>query len=822
MKNPNSTPQRRPVRTFLIIGLAAAVAACGGDYSRQVSKVTSKTRYLNPNLATQKIQGIESASIDNRGILTMKLSQRLYAPEYEAPVVQKHQVTGKRSNLVGTTLAAALTVGLYPLLAPKQFFKETFGHETSDSVLSEEPDRAQAAPTGRYEWTNLPLKEATIEISGLGKVQSHSVTPDEQGIVNLDLSRDLFNRVVAADKSLVLNLNCKSCTTNSQGAGPALKAAVDFTAPPGWLLVADYKNGRDMTWIAENGLVGNPANRPSTGKQRSTQWKEITQAAQKRSESKLQRMAELPESLQQESRQIEASKPPPEFTIVRDEFESTAAFNERARAARAANDARVAEYNRKVDQLNRKIRDFQNSVPRTLPRPLLLQTLTETMTDLVGDPAVKKIAYDADLQRFIVVVAGANQIDGTPVSFTMVTRSDIDANRARQLKRELTSARPFLRLAVTDRSIRPVSGHLLLGDQILAMDFVDSVDLPPLDTVRVESSQLSNVRPLKRMETGGSMTTPTLVLSEDEESRKLRERLEQLREQIRLREQVSSEKESIQNDIRQLESRLKQIGQGDFQDDLADLIKRVPVAATTGSTYAVVIGIADYDTLPRVTFADRSASSFAELVRRQYGIPQERMAVLLNSEATGVRMMARIKQSIQRLGPNDRLLVYYAGHTVPSKDGKNSILVPRDASDGALEDPTFQLSTLYQTLLASNAQQVVVVLDTCFSGRTDTNDLLFRDVAPVFPVSRTGLTPPSNSKLTVLTAGGPTDFANALKPRGHRLFSYHLLREMLASGGLQPDRFQAVSDAVLKDAVALGTDYRQQPMWLGKKDNLKP
>ncbi len=805
----------------MLVSLCAVVAACGGDYTKQVSRVTSKTRYLNPNLATQKVQGIESAAIDSRGILTLKLGQRLYAPEYEAPVVRTHKVTGKHANPVGTTLATALTVGLYPLLAPKQFFKDTFGHETSDKVLSEEPDRSQAVATGRHEWANLPLKEATVEISGLGKVQQQNVTLDEQGIVNLDLSGDLFRRVGSNEKSVLVTISCKSCMSNAQGKGPVISSSVDFTPPASWLLVAEYKSGRDMTWMADQGLIGTSASRSGSGK-RTTPWREITQAAQKRSESKLQRMAELPEALQQERRQIEASKPPPELTIVRDEFESTAAFNERARAAKAANEARVAEYNRKVDQLNQKIRDFQASVPRTLPRPVLLQTLSETMTDYVGEPAVKKIAYDADLQRFIVVVAGANQGDSAPVSFTMVTRNDIDANTARQLKRELNAARPFLRLAVTDKSIRPVSGHLLLGEQVLAMDFIDSVDLPPLDVVRIENGQLANVRPLKRIDGAGAVSTQSLVLSEDDESRKLRERLEQLREQIRQREQVSSEKERIQNDIRQLESRLKQMGQGDFQDDLAELINRVPVAAANGSTYAVVIGIADYDSLPRVTFADRSASSFAELVRRQYGIPQDKITILLNSEATGVRMLSRIKQWAQRLGPNDRLIVYYAGHTAPSKDGKNSILVPRDASDGSLDDPTFQLSTLYQTLLASNSQQMVVVLDTCFSGRTDTNELLFNDVAPVMPVSRAGLTPPNNSRLTVLTAGGPTDFANALKRRGHRLFSYHLLKEMLSTGGILPDRFKMVSDAVLKDAIALGPDYRQQPMWLGRKDNLKP
>jgi hypothetical protein len=37
-----------------------------------------------------------------------------------------------------------------------------------------------------------------------------------------------------------------------------------------------------------------------------------------------------------------------------------------------------------------------------------------------------------------------------------------------------------------------------------------------------------------------------------------------------------------------------------------------------------------------------------------------------------------------------------------------------------------------------------------------------------------------------------------------------------------PDRFSLVSDAVQRDASALGPDYRQKPLWLGKIDIVRP
>jgi len=92
----------------------------------------------------------------------------------------------------------------------------------------------------------------------------------------------------------------------------------------------------------------------------------------------------------------------------------------------------------------------------------------------------------------------------------------------------------------------------------------------------------------------------------------------------------------------------------------------------------------------------------------------------------------------------------------------------------------------------------------------------------VIPVSRDGVAPPNDSRLTVLAAAGPSDFANALRGRGHRLFSYHLLHEMAKTGSLVPDRFNVVSEAVQRDAIALGPDYRQKPLWLGKIETVKP
>ena len=820
--NVVNASQLRPVRSLgLVLVTVFGLAACGGDYTNQVSKVTGKTRYLNPNSASTKTQGFESAYVDQRGVLTLSVKEQIHAPEFEAPVVQRREVSGKRANPIGSTLAATFTIGLYPLLAPKNFLKDTFGHETGAQILSEEPDRDRAVATGRSEWVTVPMKSARIEITGLKTPFSREIQLDAQGSGSIDIGSELFERYADAGDKQTLFVVCSSCTVNATVSGPMARTPLEFRAPESWRLLAEYRKSADLIWVADADLVGTQGRKTPASRPRTVAWKDIAAAAQKRSENQLQRLAELPESLRRERREVEASRPPPEVTLTRDEFESTVAFNERVRATRASEEAKLAAYNRRIEQLNRKLREFQDSLPKTLPRPMMLQSISESLTELAGEPEVKNVVYDADLKRFIVTVAGSTQPDRAPVSFTMVTQKDIDADQGRRLKQLMNRARPFLRMAVNDKSIRPVSGHLMVGDQVLAMQFIDNVELTTLDTVKLEAGQVANLRPLRKID-GGTVSTQSLVLTDDIESRKLRERLEELRDDVRQRQQVSAEKERLNDEIRQLETRLKTMDQGEFKDDLADVVAKISPARSAGNTYAVVIGIADYDELPRVTFADRSAATFAALLRNQYGIPPDRMVSLINDEATGVRMMTRLRAMASRMTSKDRLIVYYAGHAAPTRDGKHTVLIPQDASDGSLDDPAFRLNEFYQTLLRSQAQQIVVVLDTCFSGRSEGNKLIYKDVAPVIPVSRDGVSPPQDTRLTVLAAGGPSDFANALRGRGHRLFSYHLLHEMAKTGSLIPDRFSLVSEAVQRDANSLGPDYRQKPLWLGKIDTLKP
>lgn len=790
--------------------------SCGGNYTKQVSTVTGTTKYLNPNLATQKAEGFETLQVNDHGVAEFKVMQRLNAPEYEAPVVQTSQVEGKHPNPIGTSFGTVITIGLYPLLAPKAFFENTIGHQTSEQVLSTETDKSKEVATKRFEWVTLPLKTVEIEVQGLGRPIRKSLKADTSGSFQLDLSPQLMGWLMANEGEPKIRFVCVSCASNVDDKLVTREKTLGFEVPQVWRLIASNRRGAQATWAADRGLLGEDTNAdPRSGRGNSITWREVFAEIQRQSERQLHKMAEIPRALVDENAALLRSKPSPDAAITRDEFESKEEFDVRLRSARLAEQNKVAEFNKQVEALDKKIRQFQSSVPKTLSRAQQIQVINETMSDLVGDPVVKSVAYDPDIKRFIVKVAGARQADRSDVVFTMVTSEEVRANDARELKPQLFYARVFVNLALSEKGISPASAQLAVNNRILEMRYVDKVELPVLETVRLESGNVAPF-PLARKIDQTGVTVKALTLTEDPEAARMRERLSKLREDIS-EKQSSTEKDRMRDEIRVLEGQLKKMTEGDFVDDLKPLIAGLPARAANGNVLAMVTGIAEYAELPSVSFADRSAQSFADLVQRQYGITPANLVLLTNQDATGVRWMGRLQTLARRATENDKLIVYYAGHGAPTPNGKTTILVPQDSSANIPEDSPFRLSEVYKILLSSRAKQILVVLDTCFSGRTDDNSLIFKDVAPVSITTQSGISPPADPRMTVLTGGGPNDFANALRPRGHRLFTYHLLKEWARTGVVGRERYTVVAEAVAQDAYALKPAFEQRPLWIGSE-----
>ncbi|MEQ9638409.1 MAG: caspase family protein [Alphaproteobacteria bacterium] len=129
-----------------------------------------------------------------------------------------------------------------------------------------------------------------------------------------------------------------------------------------------------------------------------------------------------------------------------------------------------------------------------------------------------------------------------------------------------------------------------------------------------------------------------------------------------------------------------------------------------GAFHALVIGINDYQHLPKLESAIGDAEEVGKVLEDRYGYSVRK---LINPNRYDlVRMLNTLRQE---LGPNDNLLVYYAGHGILDRDTDRGFWLPVDAEPDN-EANWVANETITSNLGAMLAKHVLVVSDSCYSG----------------------------------------------------------------------------------------------------------
>jgi len=148
---------------------------------------------------------------------------------------------------------------------------------------------------------------------------------------------------------------------------------------------------------------------------------------------------------------------------------------------------------------------------------------------------------------------------------------------------------------------------------------------------------------------------------------------------------------------------------------------------STASTYAVVVGISDYqdNNIPDLRFADKDAEAFANYLRSGAGgrLDVDHLKVLLNEKATVAQFAIALDWLMEVVKENDQVIIYFSGHGDVEKKTitQPGYLLCWDApsrvylAGGALALPMFQ--DIITTLSAQNKAKVVVITDACRSGK---------------------------------------------------------------------------------------------------------
>ncbi len=218
-----------------------------------------------------------------------------------------------------------------------------------------------------------------------------------------------------------------------------------------------------------------------------------------------------------------------------------------------------------------------------------------------------------------------------------------------------------------------------------------------------------------------------------------------------------------------------------------------PKTRPNSNAYAIVIGIEQYrQKLPKADFAAHDASIVAEYLTKVLGYPEKNVVTLYNDRAA----LGDFVKYFEKWLPNNvekgaTVFVYYSGHGAPNPKTADAYLVPYDGDPTFIDETGYPLKRMYAALGKLPAKEIVVALDSCFSGAGG-RSVLAKGARPLV-MNLPDSTVPSGS-MTVMSASSGDEISSTFDEEGHGLFTYFLLKGIKNENVVRQDGSLAVAN----------------------------
>jgi len=191
------------------------------------------------------------------------------------------------------------------------------------------------------------------------------------------------------------------------------------------------------------------------------------------------------------------------------------------------------------------------------------------------------------------------------------------------------------------------------------------------------------------------------------------------------------------------------------------------------SDYALVIGVERYSKLPSASFAERDADAVRNHLEAM-GFPPRNIIYLKGQAATRGALQAYIEEWLPKnVKPESTLFFFYSGHGAPDPKTGDAFLVPWDGDAMFLQSTAYPLKQLYSSLAKLKAREVIIALDSCFSGAGG-RSVLAAGARPLVMKINTGVVPQGN--MTLFAAASGDEITGSLEEQGHGIFTYYFLK----------------------------------------------
>ena len=487
---------------------------------------------------------------------------------------------------------------------------------------------------------------------------------------------------------------------------------------------------------------------------------------------------------------------PPAPELVKNEFETTKAFQERVKKAAEDREKFIAklqrDYRDAVEQRNKEIEELKIEVQAEQKKvegllaeerkdlPEKVQAFTKQAFFVVmGHPVLTDAKYDPDNQVMYV------NFKSSTSDYAKRIQLHVPLSVAKEFKERMGEAEPVGIFKIVDNGILLKSIRVGFEGRDYVAQLTDRDYQPQKVTVALKDKQVNFAVQQEASDLDQQLQNPNLL-------------------DTQYRVTPISYQESGAAWGR------------DYQDDLAPLIQKVEAVPIDPRNWLMIVAVENYDEADRVMFAGNSAKAFKKTAQKVFGVSERKTYALIDRKATSGAVKDKLNYLLQNVKEGDTIYFYYSGHGVPDPHSRNCFILPRDkVVDFISREEAFNLSNIYHHLTESRASRIVAFIDACFSGKTD-NRFLFKGVAP--GLIRSKEVRFDEEKMVVMTAGKADQFSNSFDEKGHRMFSYYLMKSLLMRDPKDLDTvYKEVSLNVRDRSWNKGDVYLQEPQISGNR-----
>lgn len=238
--------------------------------------------------------------------------------------------------------------------------------------------------------------------------------------------------------------------------------------------------------------------------------------------------------------------------------------------------------------------------------------------------------------------------------------------------------------------------------------------------------------------------------------------------------------------------------------------------------FAVAVEVYEDDSIPSVLYAEQDATGFADAWKGLGALPDD-CVILLSDQATHEAIQSGLRETLNALQPDDRLIVYYAGHSADVAG--NGILTAFDTQADAVEKSSISTNAILDQIRTAQCNNVLIFMDLRFSDAT-----IFTDPS----VSETGVSSEElknfckeSSQRFAFVSCKPKELSHPSRTLNHGIWSHCLIQAIKGTAKEAVGKDQQITTTSLQSyllaevprllRVTVAGAIKQTPVMFGSK-----